>query len=84
MNDHYAKTANDITFKLDLLTTRLSDNITAKLYYFSMITEKCYMEDKKIHKFPKNGPKNRPSDVIQLCHDTMFDLGHLQNRREIT
>ena len=59
MNDHYAETANDITFKLGLLTTLLSDNITAKFHYFSMKTEKCYMEDKKTHKFPKNGPKNR-------------------------
>ena len=23
-----------------------------------MKTEKCYMEDKKTHKFPKNGPKS--------------------------
>ena len=34
------------------------------------------MVDKKTHKFPKNGSKNRPSDVIKLCHDTMLDLGY--------
>ena len=42
------------------------------------------MEDKKNHKFPNNGPIKRPSDVIKLCHDTMFDLYYLRNRREIT
>ena len=58
MNGHYDETANDITFKLSLLTTPLSDNVTAKFHYFSMKTEKCYMENKKTHKFPKNEPKN--------------------------
>ena len=60
VNDHYAETANDITFKLDLLTTLLSDNITAKFHYFAWKQKKSYIEDKKTHKFPKNGPKNRP------------------------
>ena len=53
MDDHYAETANDTTFKLGLLTTLLSDNITANFHYFSMKTKKCYMEDKQIHKFPE-------------------------------
>ena len=29
------------------------------LNYFSMKTEKCYMEDKKTHKFPKMGTKKK-------------------------
>ena len=49
-----------------------------------MKTEKCYVEDKKNHKFPKYGPIKRPSDVFKLFHDTMFDLDYLRNRREIT
>ena len=60
VNDHYAEAAIDIVFKIGLLANLLSDNITAKFHYFSMKTEKCYMEDKKSHKFPKNGLKNRP------------------------
>ena len=64
MNDHYVETANDITFKPGLLTTLLSDNKTAKFHYFSMKTEKGYMEDKKVHKFLKNGPKT--GQVISL------------------
>ena len=65
MNDHYAETANDITVKIGLLTTLLSDNITAKFHYFSRKMEKCCMEDKRTNKFPKNGPKNRSRDVIK-------------------
>ena len=84
MNEYYAKTVNGITFKLGLLTTLLSDNITAKFHYFRMKTEKCYMEDKKTHKFPKNGPMNRQNYVIKLRHNIMFDLGYLRNRGEIT
>ena len=42
MNDHFAEAANDTT---------------AKFYYFSMKTKKCYMEDKKTHKLPKDGLK---------------------------
>ena len=76
VNDYYAETVNDIIFKFGLLTTLLSDNITAKFHYFSMETKKCYMEDKKSHKFPKNGPKKSPSDVLKLCRDIMFDLGY--------
>ena len=76
MNEHHAETASNITFKFGLLTTPLSDNITSKFRYFSIKTKKCYMVDKKTHKFPKNGSKNRPSDVIKLCHDTMLDLGY--------
>ena len=60
VNDHYAEAAIDIVFKIGLLANLLSDNITPKFHYFSMKTEKCYMEDKKSHKFPKNGLKNRP------------------------
>ena len=70
MNDHYAETANDITFKPGLLTTHLSDNITAKFRYFSKEMEKYYNKDKKTHKFPKYGPQNSPSDVIKLRYDT--------------
>ena len=76
MNDHYTETTNYIISKLGLLTTLLSDNITAKFHYSSMETEKCHMEDKKIHKFPKNRPKHRSSNVIKLRQDTMFDLGY--------
>ena len=43
-----------------------------------MKTEKRYMEDKKTHKFQKNGQKNRPSAITKLRHDTMFDLDYLQ------
>lgn len=78
MNDHYAETVNDMTFKLGLLTTLFSDNVTAKFHYFIMKTEKRYMEDKKTHKFQKNGQKNRPSAITKLRHDTMFDLDYLQ------
>ena len=45
VNDHYAEAAIDIVFKIGLLANLLSDNITAKFHYFSMKTEKCYMED---------------------------------------
>ena len=72
MNDHYVEKANNLTFKLSLLSV----NITAKFHYFNMKTGKC-----------KNGgwekpwifeiwAKNRPDDVIKLRHDTMFDLDY--------
>ena len=66
MNDYNAEMTNNITFKFGLLATPLSDNITERFHYCRMKTEKCYMEDKKTHKFPKNNPKNRLSDTIKL------------------
>ena len=37
MNDHYVEKANNLTFKLSLLSV----NITAKFHYFNMKTGKC-------------------------------------------
>ena len=71
VNDHHAETASKITFKFGLLTTPLSDNITSKFHYFSIKTKKCYMEEKKTHKFPKNGSETgqvtSSNYVMTLC-----------------
>ena len=57
VNDYYAETANDIIFKFGLLTTLLSDNITAKFHYFRWKRKNDTWKIKKPQKFPKMGEK---------------------------
>ena len=73
MNDHYAETDNDRTFKLGLLTTLLSGKITTEFNYEK--TRNVIWKIRKPINFRKMGQKTGQMTSSNYVM-TLFDLGY--------